>query len=115
MIWDGLGFFGTSTHKLDRLRGKKVTLWTRFSTAQAQFIVTLYLICVIMVCIFELGKLGSVASVKIDLITNNKYKYDTNEGLMIMYGQWLMIDDLIPKVRDWQNKNRESDYFKKHP
>ena len=30
MMWDGLGFFGTSDTKLPRLKGKKVTWCTPF-------------------------------------------------------------------------------------
>ena len=30
MMWDGLGFFGTSDTKLDRIKGKKVNWCTPF-------------------------------------------------------------------------------------
>ena len=33
LLWDGLGFFGTATYKLRRLRGKKVGWCDKFKSA----------------------------------------------------------------------------------
>jgi glycyl-tRNA synthetase beta subunit len=105
MVWDGLGFFGTSTHKLDRLRGKKVTFFTKMGTKQAQFMMVLYLVAIIMVLIFEVGKFGTVSSVKIDLESKTMYEYNANQGLMICYGHWIFIEPLVQKARIFQINN----------
>lgn len=61
-IWDGLGFFGSATHKLSRLQGEKVTWLTPLTDAKAIIGLFLMLTVSIYIGVTEISKLGKKRS-----------------------------------------------------
>ena len=59
MVWDGLGFFGFDDTKLDRLRGKKVTFFTKFKSVKWSVATLMTLTAVLYVVGTESSKLYS--------------------------------------------------------
>jgi hypothetical protein len=57
-MWDGMGFFGFDDTKLARLKGKKVTFMTKFSSPKSLFFSLLSLSIVLFVIISEAATLG---------------------------------------------------------
>lgn len=110
MIWDGIGFFGTESHKLNRLRGEKVTCWTRLTSMRMRVMITIYIIAFVLVCVFELTKIGSVASTKVDLTFNNLKEYQLTEGLPLIFFLFFTLDTTIPRANEVLKTNRD-----KHP
>lgn len=70
MLWDGLGFFGTSHSKLGRLKGEKVDFTTKFSSIE--YTVSLvFLITIILVVIFSFfSDIGHVKSQTVSLLSH---------------------------------------------
>ena len=85
MLWDGLGFFGTGHHKLDRLEGVKFRWWhkmynlTEMSTIAISFSIMFYIF------FSEFVKLGTIKLQFSSLVKNNNYTYQASE-IMPMHG-----------------------------
>lgn len=62
---------------------------------------------------FEVGKFGSIGSVKVDLTNKNIIEYQVNSALRMAYVHYFYADELIPRVRQWQSK--DPNIMNKHP
>lgn len=62
ILWDGSGFFGLKTYKLDRIKGKKVGFLTK--CMDAEFLVSngAWLIVILYVLISEAATYGNMKS-----------------------------------------------------
>lgn len=91
MIWDGMGFFTTKTHKLKRLRdpNAKIRWYDKYATGENYLFVFFYLIGLILVTIFEVSKWNTLKSTEVGLITDSGYEYNINLGAPLMHGVWL--------------------------
>lgn len=114
MVWDGLGFFGFSTHKLDRLKGEPVTWLTPLSNVK-QVIMTLALIVIALyIIITEMVKLGTQKSSTIILTPNQEYKFGAREHMTLILGAWFYVDETIEHIRKWDAKNQGNFRVIKH-
>jgi len=75
-MWDGLGFFGTSDTKLDRIKGKKVTWCTPFLSWKNTPLLIIGLAIMSYIIVSEGSNLGKEKSQTIDLSQNELYDYD---------------------------------------
>jgi hypothetical protein len=103
MIWDGMGFFTTKTHKLKRMRNPdaKAKWYDKYTTGENYLFMVLYLIALVMVIVFEFSKYDTLLSTEVGLITDSGYEYDINLGAPLMHGVWLRFTQLAPKVRSY--------------
>lgn len=62
MLWDGLGFFGTGLHKLDRLERKKFKWWHKLMSLSEILTLVTSLIIIIYIFFSEFIYLGTIKS-----------------------------------------------------
>ena len=58
LMWDGLGFFGFDDTKIERLRGKKVTFWTPFTSKKQTLVLLVSIIVSAILISTEVEHLG---------------------------------------------------------
>jgi len=112
MLWDGLGFFGFDNTKLARLRGQKVTFLTQFKSFwwMATSFITVF--AVFYVSIIEFSKLNTLKSKSISLREQDKYIYNATEVLPVVAISYFFVDEILAKVRAFQELNRQNDELK---
>ena len=66
VIWDGLGFFGTASHKLDRLRGIKPNWYDRFMDKTWLLLKGLITVILVAVLISHKGMIGTPKSQEVN-------------------------------------------------
>ena len=92
MCWDGLGFFGFDDAKLARLRGEKVTFFTKFKSWK-RTIVTLAIIgMALFILVTELLKYNTVKSSITRLEDISRISYDVEKVLDIMGTNYFYTD-----------------------
>jgi hypothetical protein len=76
ILWDGSGFFGLKTYKLDRIRGKTVGFLTK--CMDCEFVVTngAYLAIILYVLISEASTYGTMKSQTVNLKAFTKIQMD---------------------------------------
>ena len=100
MMWDGLGFFGFSDTKLERIKGKKVTWCTPIlSWKSCPFLIVLIIFSIII--IKEGGNLGELKSQTIDLKQNESFTYDIEKALPLIGVNFFWNDEVFPKAREF--------------
>jgi len=92
MLWDGLGFFGTSHSKLGRLKGEKVDFKTKFTSIE--YVMSLViLITIVLIVIFSFfSEIGHVKSQSVTLLDHQTYEYEAKEHLPLHSVEWFNID-----------------------
>lgn len=97
MIWDGMAFFSVNGyHKLKRMKdpSRKTKCYDRYKTPESIVFGFFYFIACILVIVFEISKYGTIASIKVDLVTEPSFEYNINLGLPVMYGVWMHFKQL---------------------
>lgn len=92
LLWDGLSFFGFDDTKLDRLKGHPVTFFSKFTSLRWIVITFGSLIGALVILSIEIGKYGEVRRKMISLIVRDKYHYDANDAMTIMFVNYFYID-----------------------
>lgn len=92
MLWDGLGFFGTDTHKLGRNAGKKVGWCTKFENIAWVVTTSLWLICAVWILKSKSAKLGHQKTNTLQLESEPEYNYNVRKSFNFHFVHWLNVD-----------------------
>ena len=79
MLWDGIGFFGFTDYKLDRLEGKPPTYYDRFKNPYFMFKTTGACIAFGWVLGTQIQHLHTVSSQTISYENENSYEYKADQ------------------------------------
>jgi hypothetical protein len=111
-LWDGLGFFGFGTHKLNRLRGIKTTFFTRFENISWDITTTLWLTCAIIILKEKGDEIGDQKSNALNLKHKGSYEFNVREKFGIHIVHYLDDTATIGVIKDYYNTltPEEQDY-----
>ena len=114
LMWDGLEFFGLDETKLDRLKGHKVTFFTKFKSIR--WIIMNFILAVLVIILFnqEISKLGMQKSQTVDLIDQDTMFYDPQESLPVFMFNFLEIKPVTGRIREWQANNTNNTSIRQH-
>ena len=99
LMWDGLGFFGFSDTKLDRLKGKKVNWCTPILSWKTTPLLIIGIIAGLYIIITEVNNLGKQKSQTIDLKQDEAYSYEIVNAMPLIGTTWYFLNEVIPKAR----------------
>lgn len=88
MIFDGLGFFGFSWHKIDRNKGIPVTWRTQIPDCLTGTFMLIVFVVSVVIIIQELSKLGTQKQDVTLLRPGLEFKYNAREHLTVLTGSW---------------------------
>ena len=114
MVWDGLGFFGFDDTKLARLKGEKVTFFTKFKSLKWSIATLMTLTAIMYVLVTEASKLNTQKSKTISLIEQDRYIYNATEAVPIVWASFFYIAELFPRVRQFQERHWSNDTVRQH-
>ena len=114
LLWDGLGFFGFATSKLERLRGEKVTFLTPLTNVQFVLMNLILGGAAIAIVLTEVAKLNTQKSQTIDLEQQTTYSWVARDALSLIIGHWFYTDEIFAHIRKYQDETRADPKAIKH-
>jgi hypothetical protein len=98
IMWDGVGFFGASELKLERLEGKKPRWYDRCKSMTWMSVNITMLCLIILVLTNGFSSLGTIKSQEVKSVYQKIHKFNVQEQMKIFAVVYFDMDDLMPIV-----------------
>lgn len=112
--WDGFTFFGFDDTKLGRINGAPVTFLGKFKSKRWLTFTFGTLFVVLYVVISEIQHLGEQKTQTISLIEDVNFHYDAKENLALLVANYFYVDEIFPRVQEYQVKNEQNAEVRQH-
>ena len=96
--WDGIGFFGTNTAKLPRLKGAKVTFFTKFFSADWVLVQATGFVIMLYVIISEVSRFDQFKSQAVNMELSKNQTYEYWEAIPLLGGHWVWREDVVDRI-----------------
>ena len=100
-MWDGVGFFNMDDTKLNRLRGKKPSVFDRCKIFRWISFALIFFTCVAMIMYNEALKLGTKKSQSITLVDIVKEVFRVDRDMPLVAAIYFWMDELLPKINEF--------------
>ena len=106
IIWDDAKFFRMDTDKLDRLTSGRVTWCSRFMSLEWVLTMLIIVAIAIYVIVTASARIGTMKHQTVNFQSYQEFDYDVAEAMPLVHATWLYVDEILPKMKQYQNETR---------
>ena len=115
LLWDGFTFFGFDDTKLGRINGAPVTFLDKFKSKRWITFTFSGMAVILTVLILEIKNLGQQKSQTVQLIEDFFFNYDLKDSLPLLFANYYYVDEIFPRIQEYQRRTEFDPNAIKHP